>query len=1009
MATLEYEFTESGLSELRSEMQDLAEETEDVGDRADDTASDLEDMADTDAGETVSQQMEDARQSVTDVGEEAQDTARRLQEEFEAASDRAAADIQGIQDQLDGLQGFDLSVGGDIVGDLGGGGGGLGTALGAALGAGALAEIEAVRRSIKSLDDLEVNIAGLEGVSAELERVEKRAEDAEQSMQDAQDELEEALGGETMSGDAPAEADGGMQDLSGGGGGVGTGGAGFLLGRFGGGGGMARFAARAASVATGIGAVGAAAATATKQMADFAAAQAAAGQQLKVAQAQSGVAAEKIEEVFLVAQRLDSTVDLDAIRDAFKELALRTEEAREGSGEAKEAFDRLGISMQELEGMSTAEVFQRVRREASKMTAQQRALTLEQIAGGEAGERLARVFGLQADEYQRLKESVAGDQLTSEQIDRLDDLRQQYTDAQQDLEDLKQELALEFGPAAIGVFKGFTQAVQDAVKALGKLRSENPVRTQNQAPYSGGGEITGDGSEIQEPTFGPQQRVQFGDTGSGGSDGEVEEPVQSMNEALSRMETQIAVAREKMSQGLIDKEEMLRQIRRARQAAVDELLKLEENHPDLIPDSEVDSTISALKRIKERIEELTSEDTSFDIDPEQVQAAGQEPLQGQPSIEAPSSLSSIQGQTRAADSIADINDLIRTTREQFNLLNNQEARSFISRLEEIRGRVQQQVTSAVPDRLGGPGAGLSSFRGAAEAADSVGDINSLIEATRAQFDTLNNDEAQAFIARLEKAKAEMEETQTEAELIGDALARSVARSADRVFNALGEAVSGAIFGGGSGPGEAQARLNLFNAKEQVRSLRKSLRKGNLSYRNFQLKMAAQQNKIQRRQEQLNDSMQSGFAQAAESMVGAFQKVAKQLIAEITAVIAKMAVLKAVTMIPGLGQAGGFAGAVISNLGGGAFLEPDSGASGGMVKQSGLAVIHENEQILNADTVSMLGDLLQPSTPSAQPAMTGGGGMNVTVNVTGQTTTDGRDLKTAYDQTSRIQRRKGRRE
>jgi hypothetical protein len=42
-------------------------------------------------------------------------------------------------------------------------------------------------------------------------------------------------------------------------------------------------------------------------------------------------------------------------------------------------------------------------------------------------------------------------------------------------------------------------------------------------------------------------------------------------------------------------------------------------------------------------------------------------------------------------------------------------------------------------------------------------------------------------------------------------------------------------------------------------------------------------------------------------------------------------------------------------------------------------------------------------------MTGGGGMNVTVNVTGQTTTDGRDLKTAYDQTTRIQRRKGRRD
>jgi hypothetical protein len=40
-------------------------------------------------------------------------------------------------------------------------------------------------------------------------------------------------------------------------------------------------------------------------------------------------------------------------------------------------------------------------------------------------------------------------------------------------------------------------------------------------------------------------------------------------------------------------------------------------------------------------------------------------------------------------------------------------------------------------------------------------------------------------------------------------------------------------------------------------------------------------------------------------------------------------------------------------------------------------------------------------------MAGAGGINVTVNVTGETRTDGRDLVTSYDNTTAVQRRKGR--
>lgn len=897
--TLEYQFDESGLSDLRSDMESLASDTEDVGSAAEDTASDLEDMGDTDVSE-VSDDMETTQESIADVGEEAADTATQMEQQFTDASDTVQRQIEDIQGQLEGLDSTEIGIDGDIGGNL------TSSTVGAALGAGgaaalvnSLTEAEAPARQLKT---------ALEQVGVETEQVEEAVEqvaaedaaapfrDAEKKAQDLEDQVEDV---EKATEDATQERKElhNSRDDGGGGGGGGMG----MLGLGGIGGGLKALVSKGTAAASAIGAVGAAAAVATKQVADFAAAQAEAGQQLKVAEAQSGASAQEIQELFLVARRLDSTVDLDAIRDAFKELALRTEEAREGTGEAKEAFDRLGISMEELEGMSTVDVFQRVRREASKLTAQQRALTLEQIAGGEAGERLARVFGLQADEYQRLKSKVQDDALGSGQIDQLDEIRQQYTDATQDLEKLKQELALTFGPEAVSMLKAFAQAAQDAFDAFTGERKTGVL--------SKAGMPTKDEPKIQEPTMGPDERVQFGNTTGGG---EVAEPVQTMREALAQMETQVAVAREKMSRGLIDEEEMLRQIKRARQSATSELMKLEEQAPELIPDSKVDSAIAKLKRIKRRLAKLSLMNAT-----EQPADASKAPTASpvRPGMQNP--IGDIDGEGLGAD--------------------------MQQRAENMRRAYEEELSE------------LKQF-----------------------------------------GKA-----------VGQSLTRSISRSVNRAFSALGQGLVDTIFGGGGGgPGEAQSRLSLFNAKDQVRSLRKSLRKGNISYRNFQLRMGAQQAKIQKRQEQLNDTMKSGFAQAAESMLGAFKKIAKQLIAEITAVVAKMLVLKAITAAFTI-SSGGFGGAVISQLGGGAFL--DSGASGGMVKQSGLAVIHENEQIMNAETVSMLDNLLQPSTPSAQPAMTGGGGMNVTVNVTGQTTTDGRDLKTAYDQTTRIQRRKGRRE
>ena len=453
---------------------------------------------------------------------------------------------------------------------------------------------------------------------------------------------------------------------------------------------------------------------------------------------------------------------------------------------------------------------------------------------------------------------------------------------------------------------------------------------------------------VQAPRMGPDEKVGGAPTPNRrGDPSRAALGAGKLGDIMNPLAKQIGRIRERFRQGLIDKQEMLRQIVSARESAFQELQKLGQKMPSIVSDGLISHLASEIKAAQKKLDKLGKEVSLPELN---LKGASKAPTAGDV---ASSSLS-------------------------------------------------QNVQQAPIQGMGG---GLSALQSAAEGAGSIEEINSLIQATRQQFDTLSNKEAQAFIGRLQKMRSEMKENQAEAAAIGDALARSVARSADRLFQKFGQSISEAIFGGGSGPGEAQSKLQLFNAKEQMRSLKESLRQGQISHREFSLRMQAQKKKIQKRQEQLNDAMKSGFAKAADSMLGAFKQVAKQLIAEITAVIAKMLVLKGLTAALNI-SSGGFGGAVISNLGGSAFLE--GGASGGMVKESGLAVIHEDEQIINAETVGMMQDLIanvqsftQPVMPNAQSAIASatGGQLKVQndVQITGELRGRGPDLVASFRQ------------
>jgi len=96
----------------------------------------------------------------------------------------------------------------------------------------------------------------------------------------------------------------------------------------------------------------------------------------------------------------------------------------------------------------------------------------------------------------------------------------------------------------------------------------------------------------------------------------------------------------------------------------------------------------------------------------------------------------------------------------------------------------------------------------------------------------------------------------------------------------------------------------------------------------------------------------------EDMGDAAQQIFKQLIADITAAVAKMAVLKAITSIFSIGS-GGFMGSVVSSMGGGGFLNK--------------------------------------AAPAPAPT-------NINVAVQGQTSTAGRDLVTSFQTTQNDKRR-----
>jgi hypothetical protein len=123
-----------------------------------------------------------------------------------------------------------------------------------------------------------------------------------------------------------------------------------------------------------------------------------------------GIATDELQRLQFAAGKY--SVTNEALIDGLKELSLRTDEfARGEGGQAEEAFDRLGLSAQELNRVAgdTSELFELVRGRISQVgDAASRQRIADELFGGQAGEQFTEFLGASADEIDRLR-SLADD------------------------------------------------------------------------------------------------------------------------------------------------------------------------------------------------------------------------------------------------------------------------------------------------------------------------------------------------------------------------------------------------------------------------------------------------------------------------------------------------------------------------------------------------------------------------------------------------------------------------
>ena len=646
-------------------------------------------------------------------------------------------------------------------------------------------------------------------------------------------------------------------------------------------------------------------------------------QQLKVAEAQSGATAESIQEVFLGVKAFDSQADIDSVRDGFKEFSLRLQEAKEGTGEAREAFNRLGISLRSIEGMNPGKALtDKILPAMREMEDAQVTLTAEQLFGGEGGERFIRFLQLSSGEAARLNAQLQELQIPAATIDKLDDMRSKWTLLGQRVDKLKSLFASAFAPVIEGVvlpaLNLLTKAAVAATKKIGrffqKVKLGVEILKRSGVPIGNMIRLFEAANSFELPD------TETGGFGGAAASGSGRGQDLGLKRVLETFRDNKAALQDDLDRGIIDSSKYTQKLEKLRRQVFEQVRDIDIKNPDVDLQPVVDMLFERWQEVKGQLNLEAS--PSIEIRPGEVHAQNATIEQQMPDLDAELTLfSQIRAEIRKINNLPFIPDAEKS---------KQKVRAVTQRIRELQDAGALMSEEALTGFL--EDLGLSEEM-----------INRIIN----------------------KMKQAGDEAKTAGQKIKTGIRGALEQAANQTFQALGQSVAQGLFGGDGGPGIARQKLSLFNAKGQLRRLREQLRRGEISYKKFQLKVQAAQKLIQKRQKALNESMEGGFISALENMGDAIKRIGKQIVSQIIAMIAKMAILKAIATAFNIGS-GGFGGSVISGLGGGMFLNSGPRA---------------------------------PTSGVSQPRLK--------IGITGQLKMRGDDMAAQLDATKRRQRRKGR--
>jgi hypothetical protein len=579
----------------------------------------------------------------------------------------------------------------------------------------------------------------------------------------------------------------------------------------------------------------------------------------------------------------------------MKELALRTTEAIENGGEAKEAFERLGIGMDQLREISgdTGAVFDLVQTKMRGLTDQQRALTLEQTFGGEAGERFARLMSLSAAEVADLRREVDDLILSTEQLKDLDEVASEWTALGQTWDAVGNKLAVlgtDQVQASLELLNRISRAILAIVDAgvwfnqqvdamhdqldelLGPLRFlsasslpefVNEVIEAGDALWAwvAGVESAKDASD------------DLADTDSAGLGFDTAETGKQIQELITTFANDKAALQDDLQRGLIGKEEYLTDLIELRKGMFEELRRINLETPGLDLSGLVDTMYDRYTGAKDRLEKLLEDDpvtapVVFELDPD-----------------------------------ADLEDIYK------DLIDAQ--------AEQAKERQRQRELYS-PDMVG-------------QSAEELESMEAALKRAQNSFQQMRADAKKALLEVFDGAES--------AEEALESMVKSLSGAAlNPLIDQLGNAVNPFKSLRGNSQRVDALRLNREQIQQDLRILRQSLKEREISYTEYQLRVKQLNQQLAGVNRQLAEETESVWRKSLESIAGIVEQTMEAVIAKISQAIMQALILKAI----GFAFGGPTAGSSVGQLFGSALGVTSSTSQPGVRSGGSSAITMQGE-------------------------------------------------------------------